>query len=385
MYSVFLLVFIMAWGASAQTGILLGHDVKTDLAVLKVKTDKPLPAVSFGDSQAMRVGDWVMAIGNPFGFGGTVTVGIVSALERDINSGPYDKFIQTDASINRGNSGGPLFNLQGQVIGINTAIISPSGGSIGIGFAVPAEIALPVIEQLREFGETRRGWLGVRIQEVTDEIAESLGMEGAIGALVAGVTEGGPAEAAGIEPGDVIVVFDGSDVPMMRDLPRIVADTEVGKAVDVVVLRKGERVTVAVELGRLEEGERLIADRQNGSKPGDKPEPSEVLGLTLEALNAESRAKYKIGDDLEGVLVTAVEPGGAAEEKRVVPGDVIVEVSQEAVSSPADVADRVTQLKSEGRRSALLLIAGKDNELRFVAVRIEEETEPSSESETQQQ
>jgi serine protease Do len=364
---------------------VIGRDAKTDVAVLKVEADKPLKVAPFGDSEALRVGDWVMAIGNPFGFGGTVTVGIVSALGRDINSGPYDKFIQTDASINRGNSGGPLFNLQGEVIGINTAIISPSGGSIGIGFAVPSEIVLPVIEQLREFGETRRGWLGVRIQEVTDEIAESLGMEKAMGALVAGVTEGGPAAAAEIEPGDVIVEFDGSDVPMMRDLPRIVADTAVGKTVDVVVLRKGERVTVTVELGRLEEGERLIAQRRNGSGSGEAAEPSEALGLILEALSEESRKKYEIGDDLEGVLVTAVAPGSSAEEKRVVVGDVIVEVSQEAVTSPSEVVDRVEQLKSEGRRSALLLIAGKGNELRFVAVRIEKESDPEPDSETQQQ
>ncbi len=363
---------------------VIGRDVKTDIAVLKVEADKPLKAVSFGNSETLRVGDWVMAIGNPFGLGGTVTVGIVSALERDINSGPYDKFIQTDASINRGNSGGPLFNLDGEVIGINTAIISPTGGSIGIGFAVPSEIALPVIEQLREYGETRRGWLGVRIQEVTDEIAESLGMERAMGALVAGVTEGGPAAEAGIEPGDVIVEFDETDVPMMRDLPRIVADTAVGKRVDVVVLRKGKRVTVSVELGRLEEGERLIAERQNGA-PGDKAEPSQVLGLTLEALSKDLRAKYEIGEDIEGVLVTAVEAGSSAEEKRLVPGDVIVEVSQEAVSTPAEVAERVDQLKSEGRRSALLLVAGKDNELRFVAVRMEEESESPPEGETQEQ
>ena len=364
---------------------VIGRDAKTDIAVLKVEAEKPLPAVPFGDSETMRVGDWVMAIGNPFGFGGTVTVGIVSALERDINSGPYDRFIQTDASINRGNSGGPLFNLQGEVIGINTAIISPSGGSIGIGFAVPSEIALPVIEQLREFGETRRGWLGVRIQEVTDEIAESLGMEKAMGALVAGATEGGPAAAAGIEPGDIVVEFDGADVPTMRTLPRIVADTPVGKAVDVVILRKGERMTVTVKLGRLEEGERLIAQRKNGSSPNGKAEPSEVLGLKLEALSAESREKYKIGKDIKGVLVAAVEPGSSAEEKRVLPGDVIVEVSQEAVSTPAEVVDRVTQLKSEGRRSALLLIAGKDNELRFVAVRVEADPDPAPDDKTQQQ
>ncbi len=364
---------------------VIGRDVKTDIAVLKVEADKPLKAAPFGDSEALRVGDWVMAIGNPFGFGGTVTVGIVSALGRDINSGPYDKFIQTDASINRGNSGGPLFNLQGEVIGINTAIISPSGGSIGIGFAVPTEIALPVIEQLREFGETRRGWLGVRIQQVTEEIAESLGLEKAMGALVAGVTEGGPAAAAGIEPGDIIVEFDGSDVPMMRDLPRIVADTAVGKAVDVVVLRKGERVSVAVELGRLEDGERLIALRRNGSGAADEAEPDKALGLTLETLSEQSREKYKIAEAIVGVLVTAVEPDSSAEEKRVLPGEVIVEVSQEAVSTPAEVVDRVAQLLSEGRRSALLLIAGKGGELRFVAVRMEEKADTASEGETQQQ
>ncbi len=364
---------------------VIGRDVKTDIAVLKVEADKPLKAAPFGDSEALRVGDWVMAIGNPFGFGGTVTVGIVSALGRDINSGPYDKFIQTDASINRGNSGGPLFNLQGEVIGINTAIISPSGGSIGIGFAVPTEIAMPVIEQLREFGETRRGWLGVRIQQVTEEIAESLGLEKAMGALVAGVTEGGPAAAAGIEPGDIIVEFDGTQVPMMRDLPRIVADTAVGKAVDVVVLRKGERVSVAVELGRLEDGERLIALRRNGSGAADKTELSKALGLTLETLSEQSREKYKIAEAIVGVLVTAVEPDSSAEEKRVLPGEVIVEVSQEAVSTPAEVVDRVAQLLSEGRRSALLLIAGKDGELRFVAVRMEEKADTASEGETQQQ
>ena len=364
---------------------VIGRDVKTDIAVLKVEADKPLKAAPFGDSEALRVGDWVMAIGNPFGFGGTVTVGIVSALGRDINSGPYDKFIQTDASINRGNSGGPLFNLQGEVIGINTAIISPSGGSIGIGFAVPTEIAMPVIEQLREFGETRRGWLGVRIQQVTEEIAESLGLEKAMGALVAGVTEGGPAAAAGIEPGDIIVEFDGTQVPMMRDLPRIVADTAVGKAVDVVVLRKGERVSVAVELGRLEDGERLIALRRNGSGAADEAELSKALGLTLETLSEQSREKYKIAEAIVGVLVTAVEPDSSAEEKRVLPGEVIVEVSQEAVSTPAEVVDRVAQLLSEGRRSALLLIAGKGGELRFVAVRMEEKADTASEGETQQQ
>ncbi|MCL4170902.1 UNVERIFIED_CONTAM: hypothetical protein GTU68_030060, partial [Idotea baltica] len=234
---------------------IIGTDEKTDLAVLKVEPEAPLKAVSLGDSDSIRVGDWVMAIGNPFGLGGTVTVGIVSARNRDINSGPYDNFIQTDASINRGNSGGPLFDMDGNVIGINTAIISPSGGSIGIGFAIPAKTATRVIEQLREFGETRRGWLGVRIQEVTDEIAESLGMDEAMGALVAGVTDDGPAAKAKVEPGDVIVRFDGNEVETMRELPRMVAETAIGKDVEVIVLRKGEEVTISVTLERLEENE----------------------------------------------------------------------------------------------------------------------------------
>lgn len=359
---------------------VIGRDTKTDLAVLKVNPDKPLKSVSLSDKEDLRVGDWVMAIGNPFGFGGTVTVGIVSALERDINSGPYDKFIQTDASINRGNSGGPLFNLDGEVVGINTAIISPSGGSIGIGFSIPSELALPVIDQLREFGETRRGWLGVRIQQVSDEIAESLGMDKARGALVGGVTEGSPAEAAGFLPGDVVLKFDGKDVPEMRDLPRVVADTSVGKAVDVVVLRKGEEVTIKVTLGRLEEGEKLMASRSagEGAEGGDDAQPGkpeEVLGLLLGEITKEAREKYSIADDIEGVLVAAVAPGSAAEEKRISPGDVIVEVGQEKVSKPADVIDRVDSLKKAGRKSALLLVSSKNSELSFVPLRIDEDEE----------
>ena len=223
------------------------------------KYDKPLKAVKFGDSDKLRLGEWVVAIGNPFSLGGTVTAGIVSARNRDINSGPYDNYIQTDAAINRGNSGGPLFNLNGEVIGVNTAIISPSGGSIGIGFAVPSSSAVAVIDQLRQFGETRRGWLGVRIQQVTDDIAESLGIKPAHGALVAGVDDKGPAKPGGIEPGDVVIKFDGHDVKEMHDLPRIVADTPVGKEVDVVVIRKGKEETHKVKIGRLEDGEKLAS------------------------------------------------------------------------------------------------------------------------------
>src|SRR6267143_1014009 len=238
---------------------ILGRDTKVDLALLRVKPEKPLISVQFGDSDRLRLGEWVVAIGNPFSLGGTVTAGIVSARNRDINSGPYDNYIQTDAAINRGNSGGPLFNLEGEVIGVNTAIISPSGGSIGIGFAVPSKAAVAVIDQLKQFGETRRGWLGVRIQQVTDEIAESLKVAPPRGALVAGVDDKGPAKPAGIEPGDVIIKFDGKDIKEMRDLPRIVADTPVGRDVEVIVVRKGKEETKTVTLGRLEDGEKLAA------------------------------------------------------------------------------------------------------------------------------
>ena len=339
--------------------------------MLKVSPEKPLVAVPFGDSNAIRVGDWVMAIGNPFGLGGTVTVGIVSARNRNINAGPYDDFIQTDAAINRGNSGGPLFDMEGRVVGINTAIISPSGGSIGIGFAIPSNIAVSVINQLREFGETRRGWLGVRIQEVTDDIAESLSMPKASGALVAGVTEDGPAAKAGIEPGDVIISFDGREVPEMDDLPRMVADTAIGKAVDVEVLRKGERQTIKVELGRLEDGEATTAAAMTGAAPAEPAAPTAVLGLKLSELTPALKEQFKLADTVKGVVVTEVDPASAAAEKRIQAGDVIVEVAQEAIATPADVVAKVEALKKEGRKSALFLLSNASGEVRFVAVRID--------------
>src|ERR1700719_1063152 len=250
---------------------ILGRDTKVDLALLRVKPEKPLVAVQFGDSDKLRLGEWVVAIGNPFSLGGTVTAGIVSARNRDINSGPYDNYIQTAAAINRGNSGGPLFNLEGEVIGINTAIISPSGGSIGIGFAVPSKTAVAVIDQLRRYGETRRGWLGVRIQQVTDDIADSLNIKPPRGALVAGIDDKGPAKPAGIEPGDVVVKFDGHEVKEMHDLPRIVADTTVGKTVDFIIIRKGKEETHKVTIGRLEDGEKVaLADAGKNAAPPQK-------------------------------------------------------------------------------------------------------------------
>ena len=350
---------------------IIGRDQKTDIALLRVKPDRPLKAVKFGDSDKLRLGEWVIAIGNPFSLGGSVTAGIVSARNRDINSGPYDNYIQTDAAINRGNSGGPLFNLEGEVIGVNTAIISPSGGSIGIGFAVPSKTALPVIEQLRQFGETRRGWLGVRIQQVTDEIADSLGMKQTRGALVAGVDDKGPAKPAGIEPGDVIVKFDGHDIKEMRDLPRVVADTPVGKDVQVTVVRKGKEETKTVKLGRLEDGEKKPALAKNEGTPDEKSVVKKTLGLDLSNLTEDLRKRYKIKDTVKGVVITAVEGGSAAADKRLSAGDVVVEVAQEPVSNAADVQKKIDQLKKDGRKSALLLIANAEGEVRFVALALQ--------------
>jgi serine protease Do len=343
---------------------LVGRDPKTDLAVLKVEPETPLVSVPFGDSDALRVGDWVLAIGNPFGLGGSVSAGIVSARNRDINAGPYDDFIQTDAAINRGNSGGPLFNMAGQVVGVNTAIISPSGGSIGIGFSVPSRIAVSVVAQLREFGETRRGWLGVRIQTVTPELADSLDLPEVSGALVADVTAGGPAADAGVEAGDVILSFNGQKIGAMRDLPRIVAETAVGSRARVEVWRKGERRALNVELGRLEEGETVVAAL--GGR--DAPAPAAaMLGMTMEALNAAKRAELGLADDVEGVLVTDVEAGSPADAKSVRPGDVIREVSQERVRTPQDVT-RLIEAARKDRRATVLLLLSNGDDLRFVAL-----------------
>ncbi|MFI0843481.1 DegQ family serine endoprotease [Mesorhizobium sp. IMUNJ 23232] len=352
---------------------LVGTDTKTDIAVLKVDPKlKKLTAVKFGDSNVMRIGDWVMAIGNPFGLGGTVTVGIISARNRDINAGPYDDFIQTDAAINRGNSGGPLFNMEGEVIGINTAIISPSGGSIGIGFSIPSELAIGVVDQLRQFGETRRGWLGVRIQPVTDEIAESLGMATAKGALVAGIIKGGPVDNGTILAGDVILKFDGKDVKDMRDLPRVVAESPVGKAVDVLIVRKGVEQTVKVTLGRLEDGEKQAsAEESAGEEQEQAVTTASVLGMTVGELNDETRKKFEIAGDVSGVVITEVEPKSLAAERGILAGEVITEIAQESVSSPKDVMDRIGALKEQGRKNALLMLASKSGELRFVTLRMD--------------
>ena len=353
---------------------LLGKDVKTDLALLQVESERALPHVQFGDSDKMRVGDWVIAIGNPFGLGGSVTLGIVSARNRDIHSGAYDDFIQTDAAINRGNSGGPLFDIHGNVVGVNTAILSPSGGSIGIGFAVPANTAVKVIDQLREYGETRRGWLGVKIQLVTGEIAASLGLGEARGALVAEVTAQGPAQVSGIQPGDVITDFAGRPITQMRDLPRIVANTPVGQSVSVTLLRDGREVTVQVTVGLLEEAETPAAT-QGESAPDATAQPVpdvDVLGMKLAPLTDAVRLQYGIGKDVKGAVVTQVAPDSPAREKMVEPGDVITEAGEKLVTSPDDVRARVAELQEEGKANILLLLSksGRKGEMRFIPLRL---------------
>ncbi|MEK7819622.1 MAG: DegQ family serine endoprotease [Pseudomonadota bacterium] len=351
---------------------VVGRDAKTDIAVLKVAPTTKLSATKFGNSDKARVGDWVIAIGNPFGLGGSVTAGIVSARGRDINAGPYDDFIQTDASINRGNSGGPLFNLEGEVIGINAAIFSPSGGSVGIGFSIPTATAEPVIRQLIKGGEVKRGWLGVHIQAVTDEIAETLGMKSATGALVASVIKGGPAEKSGLQAGDVVLKFDGREVGEMRRLPRLVADTEVGKKVPVVVWRNGRETKLDVTVGQLEEEAKVAArgDKKGGKKGGNgNGVVVGDLGLTVTEANPRARERFKIEKEVKGVIVIAVEEEGPSAEKGIRPGDVIVEVGQQEVTKPADIVARIRDAKKAGRKSVLLLVEGQGG-LRFVAVRL---------------
>lgn len=299
-----------------------------------------------------------MAIGNPFGLGGTVTAGIISARNRDINQGPYDDFIQTDASINRGNSGGPLFNLDGDVIGINSAIYSPSGGSVGIGFAIPAGIAQSVVEQLKEYGRTRRGWLGVHIQTVTEDIADSVGLDEATGAMVAGVSEDGPAQEAGIKQGDVILTFDGKTVESMRRLPRIVAETKIGKEVDVVIWRDGEKQTVQVELGELEE--EVVATSADSSEEEQAPVVAEAsideLGVKIANVDESLRQRHNLAEGTEGVIITEVSGDSYAAEKGVRPGDIIIEASHSSVDSVDDVVDAVKAAVDDGKRTILMLI-----------------------------
>ncbi|WP_039758163.1 Do family serine endopeptidase [Bartonella queenslandensis] len=355
---------------------LLGKDSKTDLALLQVDAgNKKLKAVRFGDSEKARIGDWVMAIGNPYGFGGSVTVGIISARNRDLNAGPYDNFIQTDAAINRGNSGGPLFDRNGEVIGINTAIVSPSGGSIGIGFAIPSDMALSVINQLRDFGEIRRGWLAIRIQPVTEDIAKSLKLGSAVGALVAGKieqTEGNNVDNSQLQTGDVILSFGNSKIKHARDLPRLVAESSEGRVVDVTILRNGQEKTVKVKLGRLietdanEETEEEVDDQKNSDLP--KSVTMQLMGMTLSELTEDLRHRYSISDKLQGLVVTSVAQNSAADKKRIRIGEVIVDINQSAITTIDEAKKRLHKLRETGRKNALFIVARPDGELRFVTI-----------------
>ncbi|WP_295555483.1 Do family serine endopeptidase [uncultured Hyphomicrobium sp.] len=355
-------------GTKLKVDKVLGRDTKTDLALLKVTPKKPLVSVGFGSSADLKVGDWVMAIGNPFGLGGSVTVGIISAKQRDINAGPYDDFLQTDAAINKGNSGGPLFNMEGQVVGVNTAIISPTGGSIGIGFAVPADTVTAVISQLKEFGQVKRGWLGVKIQSISDDIAESLGVPESTGALVAGVTPDSPAAKAGVEAGDVILKFDGKDVTTMRGLPKLVAQAPIGKSVAVEVLRQGQKKSLTVAVGTLpDEGDEAgPIDLEKKETP--PPSSTSVLGLALVPLTDELRTRYGFDAKINGVIVTEIDPSSQAASKNIRPGDIITEAQQEPVRDIKDIEAAVEKVKKAGGKSVLLLVEDSKGDTRFVAI-----------------
>ena len=347
---------------------LVGRDPKTDIAVLKVEASEPLPFVGFGDSDIARVGDWVMAIGNPLGQGFSVSAGIISARNRTLRSGPYDDFIQTDAAINRGNSGGPLFNMSGEVIGVNTAIISPNGGSIGLGFSMSSRVVGRVVKQLKEYGETRRGWLGVQIQDIDSDMAEALGLDKVSGALVSGVPEG-PGADAGIQSGDVIISFDGVEVEDTRGLVTAVGNADVGKVVRVIIFRDGKTKTIKVTLGRREaaEKEKLVPV----TKAPEKIKETEKFGMKLLTINSESRIKLNLPEDLEGVAVLDVSETSDAFEKGIRAGDVIVEAGRTKIADVNDISKIFEDAIEAGRKSILLLVLKGDNS-RFVGLSLSE-------------
>ncbi len=361
-------IMVILYDDTSFEATVVGKDPKTDVALLKIDPKKTkLKAVKFGDSNKLRVGDWVMAIGNPFGFGGTVTAGIVSARGRNL-SGSYDDYIQTDASINRGNSGGPLFDMNGKVVGINTAIFSQSGGSVGIGFAVSSNLAKQVTDQLKQFGRTKRGWLGVLIQEISDEIAESLGMKTARGALVSSATSGGPAEKAGVKTGDVIIKFNETEIKNMKELPRVVAGTPVGKSVPLVILRNGKELTLNVTLGELElaEKENLIGQTSNENV---KSKEYVKLGFTAEDLSVQNKSKFKLNDIDNGVVITSVKDNSSAQQAGLSPGMVIIRVGQIEVNS-INVIDEAIKNAIKQKRKALLFLVKVENGTRFVALEL---------------
>ena len=348
---------------------VIGTDKKTDLALLKVESPTPLPAVSFGDSDAVRVGDWVMAVGNPFGLGGSVTAGIVSARGRDLNSSPFDDFLQIDASINQGNSGGPTFSMAGDVIGINTAIFSPNGGSVGIGFAIPSNLAKTIIATLREKGSIERGWLGVQIQGVTPDIASAVGLDKPAGAIVSDVMPDSPAAKAGLQRGDVILTFNGKAVDRLRDLPRLVAAAPIGGKAEVTLWRDRATQTVTVEVAKLADEQVAANDNQPEAPAAPAADSVETLGLTLASLTPDLRQQFGIAETINGVVVTSVADDGPAAKRGLQPGDVIEQVGSAPVATPQQVASLAKAARAENRDAVLLLVNRQGDEL-FVAVEV---------------
>lgn len=376
-------ILVMLSDGTRLDATLVGADDKSDLAVLKVTSDTDLPFVELGDSDSALVGDWVMAIGNPFGLGGSVSLGIVSARNRDINSGPYDDFIQTDAAINQGSSGGPLFDMNGKVVGINTAIMAAGGSSLGIGFSVPVNLARPVVAQLTEFGETRRGWLGVAIEEVSEDVARSLDRD-TRGARVVEITPTSPAEGL-LEPGDIIVDFNGRTIVRMRDLPRSVASTAVGEKVKVTVERDGEKLVFDVTLGRLEDGEKLIASQRESATPAMPDIPAEppvveteatessledIVGFATGPIGDDDRDTYNIAPELEGVLITSITAGSDAEQQGLLTGFVITDVNGQPVATPEDVFEIVESASAAGRPAVVVHLHDPAGTDRYAAVKL---------------
>lgn len=345
---------------------VIGHDPQTDLALLKVNSSKPLPFVKFGSSDVLRVGDWVIAVGNPFGLGGSVSAGIVSARGRNINAGPFDDFIQTDAAINRGNSGGPLFNAAGEVVGINSAIFSPTGGSVGIGFAVPSDMAKPIIDQLRQYGRTHRGWLGVKIQEVNEQVADSLGLKGTGGALVLEINPKSPA-AGGLQVGDVITRFDGRSVSEMRQLPRMVAETKVGKKVELGIWRKGRDLVLPITLGELKTDGKASTRIEHEPQAPQGPVGDTVLGMKLVPITPPLRQQFDLPRDATGLLVTEIDRAGEAAKNGILPGDIIREVNQQPVTNAAGFKEGINAAAKAGKKYALLRVNRKAGAL-FITI-----------------
>lgn len=351
---------------------VIGKDPKTDLALIKIETKRPLNAVKFGDSDKIRVGDWVLAIGNPFGLGSSVTAGIVSAKSRDIESGPYDSFIQTDASINQGNSGGPMFNLQGEVIGISSAIFSITGASQGVGFAIPANLAGWVISQLKEHGEVKRGWIGIKIQPNTPEIADSLGISANQGVVVSGVTEQGPAQKAGLQAGDIVLSFNRQPIDNTKNLSRLIAETKIGTPAPIEIWRSGQKQTLTVPIELMPEETPLSAAKETASDAAETPDNGEslnIIGFTVKEISPELAERYKLAPSTSGVVVTDILPNSDASRKGIKIGDIIVKIDKRNIIGESAFHEYVNDARRENNRPVLLAIQGQEA-LHFVAVKL---------------